>query len=438
MPIEVNEKGELIGPAIYSSLRSEAMNEIISRKPGFLERWALFFFLFVLLSLIAATWFVHYPDVFKTRATLIATNAPKEIIIRQDGRLIKLFATNNDIVSAGTIIGFIESNAKHEEVLLLRNYLDTAIADLQKNNTQNIESMFATTFDALGELQQGYQQFMISYQQFTDYLNNGFYLRKKKILGEDLTYLQKNHGIQQQQKELMLKDLNLSEESYKANESLLKDRVISKQDDRNEQSKLLNKQMSIPQVNSILLNNEIQQREKQKEINELEHSISMQKSIFQQAAQTFLNQVMDWYNKYVLQASISGKITYLTSTQENQFLKAGKILGFINPPNTRYYAEVNLHQYDFGKLDTGQQVQLRFDAYPYEEFGYVKGRLNFITEFATDSGFLAHIQIENGLATNQHKKLQYRDGLKAEALIITKDMRLMERFYQNLTSVIKR
>ncbi|WP_423275096.1 hypothetical protein, partial [Escherichia coli] len=126
------------------------------------------------------------------------------------------------IVSAGTIIGFIESNAKHEEVLLLRNYLDTAIADLQKNNTQNIESMFATTFDALGELQQGYQQFMISYQQFTDYLNNGFYLRKKKILGEDLTYLQKNHGIQQQQKELMLKDLNLSEESYKANESFFR------------------------------------------------------------------------------------------------------------------------------------------------------------------------------------------------------------------------
>ncbi|MCK9402743.1 MAG: hypothetical protein M0Q26_05035 [Chitinophagaceae bacterium] len=76
----------------------------------------------------------------------------------------------------------------------------------------------------------------------------------------------------------------------------------------------------------------------------------------------------------------------------------------------------------------------------YQEFGYVhvKGSLGFITDFATDGGFLAHIQLSNGLVTNQHKMLHYRDGLKAEAQIITKDMRLMERFYYNMVSAVKR
>lgn len=439
MPIEVNEKGELIAPSsVYGNLRSEAMSEIVSRKPGFLGRWALLIFLAILLFLVACTWYIHYPDVIKARATLVATNAPKEIITRQEGRLSKLFVRNNVNVLEGEILGFIESNAKHEQVLLLSNYLDTTVADLQINNTQNIVARFATNFDALGELQQGYQHFMTAYQQFLDYLQDGFYLKKKQVLAEDFSYLQKNHEIVQQQKMLMLKDLNLSEESYKANESLLKEKVISKQDDRNEQSKLLSKQLGIPQVNATLLNNETQQREKQKEINELEHSISQQKVIFQQALQTLQSLVNEWTKKYVLRAPSSGKITFLVPIQENQYLKMGSSLGFVIPSDSRYYAEVNLPQYNFGKIDTGQQVQLRFDAYPYQEFGYVKGTLGYITEFATDSGFLAHIQLQNGLVTNQFKTLHYRDGLNAEAQIITKDMRLMERFYNNLVTIVKR
>lgn len=438
MSIDVNDKGELVGSfKDFTDLRSEAMSEIISRQPGFLGRWALCIFLLILLLSITATWFIRYPDVIKAKATLVATNAPKELFVRQDGRLIKLFVKNDEQILEGAIIGFIESNAKHEQVLLLRNYLDTTIFDLQANNIQNIINRFKINFDALGEIQQGYQQFMSTYQQFTDYLKDGFYLKKKKILQEDFSSLQKSYVITQQQKELMLKDLNLSEESYKANESLLKDKVVSRQENRNEQSKLLNKQLSIPQINAALLVNETQQREKQKEINELEHSISMQKIIFLQTVQTLQNQVNEWIKKYIIQAPIGGTMIFIMPIQENQFLKSGKSFGFINPSDSRYYAEVNLSQYNFGKIDTGQKIQLRFDAYPYQEFGYVKGKLEYITDFATDSGFLAHIQLVDGLVTNQHKTLHYRDGLKADAQIITKDMRLLERFYYNIVSSIK-
>ena len=75
------------------------------------------------------------------------------------------------------------------------------------------------------------------------------------------------------------------------------------------------------------------------------------------------------------------------------------------------------------------QVQLRLDAYPYSEFGFVNGKIQYISAIATDSGFLAYVQLNNGLATNQHKELQYKNGLKADALIITKDMRFLQRLY---------
>jgi HlyD family secretion protein len=111
----------------------------------------------------------------------------------------------------------------------------------------------------------------------------------------------------------------------------------------------------------------------------------------------------------------------------------------VNPlVSPEYYAILNLPQYNFAKIKTMQRVQLRFDAYPYTEYGFVNGQLNFISEFATDSGFSADIILPLGLITDQNKAIQYRNGLTAEARVITKDMRLLNKFYYNLKgSIIK-
>ena len=93
-------------------------------------------------------------------------------------------------------------------------------------------------------------------------------------------------------------------------------------------------------------------------------------------------------------------------------------------------------QTNFGKIDTGQQVQLRFDAYPYQEFGIVEGRLKYISKVPSDSGFLANIELPKGLITNYQKQIQYRSGLKSQALIITKDARLAQRFYFTIVKAV--
>lgn len=437
--MEHNEKEfELTDDVTNGTLRSESFNELISRKQSFLSRWALILFIMVLVFLVTATWFIHYPDVLSSNATLVATNAPKEIVSRQEGRLIKLFIHNDSLVEAGDIIGFIESNANHFTILLLEAKLDSTLEDLTNDNTQKIFKRFENNFDGLGDIQSDYQQFIAACQQFTDYLQNGFYLRRKKVLSDDLAFLKKTELIVQQQKELLLKDLRLSEETFNANESLLKDKVISRQDHRAEQSKLLNKQLNIPQINVTLMSNEAQQRDKEKEIRDLEHTISQQKLIFQQAVLTIKSIVRNWTQKYILNAAISGRVSFIIPVQENQFITNGKLLGYINPPNTRYYAEIILPQANFGRIEVGQQVQLRFAAYPYGEFGFVIGRLDYVTDFATDSGFLAHIKLTDGLLTNQRKTLKYHDGMKATALIITKDMRLLQRFYYQLSEIIGR
>lgn len=136
--------------------------------------------------------------------------------------------------------------------------------------------------------------------------------------------------------------------------------------------------------------------------------------------------------KYLFVAPIDGKISFSETIQENQQMRAGQQICFINPGNSNYYAEMYIPQVNFGKVRNGADVLLKFPAYPFQEFGNLQGKINFISRMPTDSGYLVKIVLPNGLTTNYKRNIQYRDGLNADAEIITKTMRQLERFYYNI------
>lgn len=420
--------------------RSDAAEEIVSRKPDFLERWALLFFLGILLLLLGSTWFIRYPDVIEASATLTATNAPKEIIPRQAGRLVKLLVKQDDVLKKGQAIAWLESNASHIEVLSLSEQLDSSLQLLHKQQPDGLSRVLTHQYNNLGELQSNYQQFVVAWQQFDDYLINGFYNRKKQMLQQDIVTLHQMKATVNQQAKITEQDVRLSEESFQMNEYLYNEKIISKEEYRNQRSKLLSKQAALPQLSASKISNEAQRREKQKEIYQLEHDIAQQRSTFEQALGTLKSAVNEWMRGYILQSPVDGKIVFTVPLQEARFVQQGKLLGYVIPDNASYFAELTLPQNNFGKISKGLNVQLRFNAYPYQEFGFVRGRLDHISGIPSDSGFLATVRFDKGLTTNYGQRIQYKNGLKAQAIVITRNMRLMQRIYYNIvkaTSVKK-
>lgn len=81
--------------------RSEMVQEIVSNRPGFLVRYGTLFFLITIIILIAACWFIQYPDIVSTNAKLTSINAPKEIVTKTSGKLVKLFAKENEQANTG-------------------------------------------------------------------------------------------------------------------------------------------------------------------------------------------------------------------------------------------------------------------------------------------------------------------------------------------------
>ncbi|MEO6814922.1 MAG: HlyD family efflux transporter periplasmic adaptor subunit [Ginsengibacter sp.] len=412
--------------------RSEAAQEIISHHPGFLEKWALLLISGILCLLFACTWFIRYPDIIETSGLLTADNAPKEIVPLVSGRLIKMFVKNGDKMKKDGTIGWVESTADTKEILGLSECIDSSLSLLQSDDTKNFPALFKKDYKNLGEIQTLYQSFTTAWQQYDDYVLNGFYNRKKEMLIKDFAALRAMNTTIKQQKTYTKQDKDSSEKSLRMNKILLNEKVISPEEYRVATSAYISKEMSIPQYNAGILSNENQQRDKLKELEQLDHDASQQKIIFEQALQTLKSSVDDWKQKYILKSPLAGTVFFSIPMQQNKFIQQGKLLGYINPDNSKFFMEINLPQNNFGKVDTGMKVQLRFDAYPYEEVGFVKGNLNFISKIATDSGFYATVNLDNGLTTNLGKHIQYKNGLKAEALVITKNRRLLQRIYYSI------
>lgn len=420
----------------YFSEQSNEIEEIISRRPPFFVRWGIVFFFVFLLMLCSICWFVQYPDIVHSRGTLNSINAPKQIQAKTSGKLVKLFVKENDQVKDGDIIGYMESNANHQEVINLSIMLDSISKRTESGNTNDVIAYSAIPYHQLGELQSFYQTFSNAFVTFISYLHNGFYLQKKQMLAADIIYLKRLHSVLQNQKELLLKDLLLADSSFLIYQTLKREKVISTIDYRLENSKFISKQLALPQINASIVTNESQQHEKQKEIAELENQIEQQKNIFVQSLNTMKSQVEEWEKKYLLIAPVSGFVSFAGFLQENKEIKSGELICYVNPGNTNYYAEAFVSQYNFGKLKLGQTVLLKFQAYPYQEFGYLKGAVDYINTVPTDSGFLAKISISHTLLTNYNKTIQYKTGLQFEAEIITDKLNLLQRLFYSFRKIV--
>jgi multidrug efflux pump subunit AcrA (membrane-fusion protein) len=444
MPIPIHQNGTSRqaaasqGVVRQSELRSQPVREILSRRPDFFTRWALMVIAMTLLSLILLASAISYPNLVQAPARLTSINAPKPILTFTSGKLVRLFAGEGQKVAPGEVLGYIEAIGDHAEVLRLSRNIDASQALMDAmGNDDRFAQLSSARYLRLGELQSSYQVFADALRTFRNYRANGFYLREKAMLQQDAAKLAQLSLTLQQQKSLMEQDVALTQQNITANDSLKKDKIISDFDYRAEMSRFIGKKLTLPQVNAAILNNDLQLLTKQKELAELENTIGEQKAVFLQALNTFRSAVDDWKKKYVLTAPIAGTVAFAAFIQENQQLQAYQTICYINPGNSEYFAEVLIPQSNFGKVAIGQQVLLKFPSYPFQEYGNVKGRIEFISHIPSDSGYNARVTFGDGLHTSYKKEIQYRDGLVANAEIITENMSLLKRFCYDILKVAR-
>jgi len=200
----------------------------------------------------------------------------------------------------------------------------------------------------------------------------------------------------------------------------------------------LSKQAPLVQTDASLITAGSNYDAKQKEILELDNQMMEEKAKFIQALNSLISQAEEWKSKYVLSASQNGKLSFAGIIQQNQVLQAGQEVFYINPGNGNYFGEMAIPQANMGKVKENQEVLIKLRSYPFEEYGMIRGRIGNINDVPyKDSVFLSRVSFNLKSTTDLKRPVHLKQGMLADAEIITEDATILKRITRNLFKVIE-
>jgi len=430
-------------PTIINNSREDVrhtddMQDIITAVPSWLLRWGITVFFCILVLIISLAALVKYPDVVNAQLKIDSPNSPKPIIVKVGGKLVKLLVQDNQQVKIDQSMAFIESTANHEQVLALLSEVGALQKQMFTSNS-NANLFLNTPVNLqLGELQSSYQTFYQAYLTYKSAVSNGFYLKKRTYLLKDLIDIDNQKKQLVAQKTLQERDFSLATDEYEMHKKLTAQRVETPMELKQNESKYLARKSPLIQTESSLITSNNNYSAKQKEILELDNTIVEEKSKFFQALNSLISDMESWKSKYVLTASEAGKVSFAGIIQENQVLTSNQEVFYVNPGNEQFFEEMNVPQASMGKVKVGQEVLVKIRSYPYEEYGMLRGRINYIADVPyKDSVFVSKVTFNIKNTSDLKKPIHLKTGMNADAEIITQDVTILSRITRNIMKLGK-
>ena len=132
-------------------LRSEEVQELLTRVPHWLIRWGSVVVLTILVMLLLISWIVKYPDIVNSDIVITTNVPPQKLIAKMSGKIEVILINDKTIISKNTPLAVIENTANYKDVFLLKSIVDTINIErtnfpfnkLQSAQLGDIESSFA-------------------------------------------------------------------------------------------------------------------------------------------------------------------------------------------------------------------------------------------------------------------------------------------------------
>ena len=430
MPIQTNDENQY----------SEEVQEIISDVPHWLLRWGLTVFFLVLVAIVSFSAFIKMPDKVSGVLAIESSNRPEEIVPHREGKLVKLFIKENTEVDSGKLLGYIESNAKTDEVIKMSHQIDLFQKRAINGELDQLFNINLNAIEHLGELQGSYLIFSESFNNFRSFLSNGVYLQKKQMINQEINDLALQKSRLNNQKQIHQQDYEIAEKEFQAHQKLFEGKVISSLEFKREESKYINKKIPLENIASALISNGITQSLKQQELKELDNQVRIEKANFLAKINQFKSEIDNWKIEHLLIAKTSGKVVFNQFINEGDWVSANKPLFYISAKDEgKFIGVMKIGQYALGKVFEGQTVIIRLKAFPYQEYGVLKGKISYLSNLntTTDTCYVARVIFENGRQSSYKKELNLKNGLIADAEIITQNRSLLGKLFSSLVSLFK-
>lgn len=139
-------------------------------------------------------------------------------------------------------------------------------------------------------------------------------------------------------------------------------------------------------------------------------------------------------NRLTLRAPYDAVVISLSQKNPGSVLQNGQELGQLARLNSKPRARLLLNEAGLPKLAIGQRVRFFFAAYPYQRYGVVNARLDWISPsvVAAPEGprFVALASIDEEATAKRAKPLALRVGMRGEARIVVGSRTMIEYAFE--------
>lgn len=422
-----------------TELRSEEVQDILTAVPNWMIRCGNTLILVLLILFILMSWFIKYPDIINTKIMVTTEIPPEKIYAKTSGKFDVFLVNDNDLIQKNAPLAIIENIANYKDVLYLKNIIDTLKVDYRNFHfpIREIPILF------LGDIETNYTIFETNYTELLLYKNlqpysNEFNANKISI-NENKERLQ----ISLSQQEIYKKELTLSKKDLERNKRLYKEGVISLKTMEEKKLNYLREERAFQNLKTSASNlkegiGNSYKSLKANEIRKTQEENNLLKQVIQSYNQ-LKKAIKNWEMKYLLKASLNGKVSLLKVYNKNQYVQQGDLIFTIIPSeNSNYIGKIKAPILNSGKLKIDQKVNIKLSNYPSDEFGILNGIIKNISLTSDEQGnYLIDVSLPKNLITSYNKELIFRQEMQGDAEIITEDLRLSERFFYQLKNVFK-
>jgi HlyD family secretion protein len=435
---KVNSENPFEGAGETIELRSEEVQEILTRPPHALIRYGISIICGVILLLFVGSFFFRYPDTIQGDVVITTENPPAWVVAKSTGKLKELFCTDKQKVQQGDILAVIDNPAATSDVLKIKELLSPV--QITATNFYVPKELLMQSYE-LGEIQTDFSAFIKSAVSYENFLSFNLIHQEKQSLQMQLSHRGIYADNLRGQLEMKKKELTLAQSEYEREKKLYAQNVISESDMETAEQSYLNKQQEFQQLQTAISLGQVETSQLKGSANKLSVQYQQEKNQtladLQSALRELITAIEKWQQTYLLIAPQGGIITFNSFWRQNQNISSGdKVFAIISHRPGQLIGKIKISSSGYGKIKLQQAVNIKLAGYPYLEYGLVQGKVSAISMVPNGDNYTVELSLTKGLCTTMKKELKFTGELTGTAEIITENHSLIERLITPLKYLV--
>ena len=422
-------------------IRSDEVQEILGFIPHWIIRSGIGVIFIVLLLLFIGSWFFKYPDIISSSISVTTENPPASLVAKTSGKIDLLFVEDKQQVGKGEILAIIENTAKHQDVLELKSKLDSMKWFFLAYDTSQYQ-YFNPAYE-LGNIQSSYSSFLKLYYEYQNFIDLNYHQQKILALNKQLKKTELQLYGQKRQSTLTKKELALAEKQFSRDSGLFTKKVIPPSEFEKAEREFIQKKYAYESSKTSIVNSEIQITQLEQSILDLKLQKQEQGNKLQiqlkSAYDVLKSEIEAWELLFLIKSPINGVVSFSKIWSKNQNIAVGEVaLTVVPEESSKIIGKLQLPIVGSGKVKTGQLVNIKFNSFPYMEYGTVQGKIESIALVPQEEFYLVTVEVPQNLVTNYGKELPFSQQMNGTAEIITENISILERLFNPLRAIFKK